>query len=224
MFARLGHAIHLGANNIRNRALMPEISLYGNRFSGHSYKVRLYLTLTKTPHVYKTVDLLQSRADRQVDFRERARFGEVPLLIINGQPYAQSNAILLRLQKSLGITCAEQEQQNIVEWLMWEQGRLGSSLPNLRFERLFNSQTKQDVQAWLEERLRNDLDVLNAHLSGTSGFVVGMGLTIADCSLAGYLYWLSDAGLDIDNWPKVQAWLQRISELDGWQHPDKLMA
>ena len=37
-------------------------------------------------------------------------------------------------------------------------------------------------------------------------------------------WWLGDAGLDIAGWPHVAAWLERISQLPGWQHPDELMA
>ena len=106
---------------------------------------------------------------------------------------------------------------------MWEQSRLGFSLPNLRFERKFRTGCDPAVLAWLESRLRADLDVLNAHLGQSGGFVVGGKLSIADCSLAGYLYWLNDAGLEIANWPQVEAWLTRLSEREHWQHPNELM-
>lgn len=44
------------------------------------------------------------------------------------------------------------------------------------------------------------------------------------CILAGYLYWLSNSGLEIGDWPDMEAWLRRLSELEHWQHPDELMA
>lgn len=207
---------------------MPTITLYGNRHSGHSYKVRLFLTLTDTPHCYETIDLMQPRAERSAFFREKARYSEVPLLIYQGQPLVQSNAILLHLAEKLQILQGGAEKDDparaqVAEWLMWEQSRLGFSLPNLRFECKFKTGCDPAVLAWLEARLRGDLDVLNAHLAAREGFLVGSNLTIADCSLAGYLYWLSDSGLEIADWPNVEAWLNRLSELEYWQHPDDLM-
>jgi len=205
---------------------MSNIALYGNRHSGHSYKVKLFLALTNTPQNYQTIDLFQVRAERPALFRQHARFGEVPLLIMDGQAFVQSNAILLHLSQTLRTMDGDNSARinaRIHEWLMWEQSRLGFSLPNLRFERKFKTDTDAAVLSWLEVRLRNDLDVLNTHLGGTDNFVASTAPSIADCSLAGYLYWLGDAGLSVKEWPMVQAWLGRISALDGWAHPDELM-
>lgn len=208
---------------------MPTIKLYGNRYSGHSYKVRLFLKLTDTPHCYEAVDILQPRSERPAFFRENARYDEVPLVIYKGQALVQSNAILSRLADKLqllqgGAGKDDPARIQVAEWLMWEQSRLGFSLPNLRFERKFRSGCDPAVLAWLETRLRADLDVLNAHLGqNTGGFIAGGNLSIADCSLAGYLYWLSDTGLEIADWPQVEAWLTRLSEREHWQHPNELM-
>lgn len=202
---------------------MPDITLFGNRYSGHSYKVRLFLALTNTPHKYETIDLMQPRAERPEFFRENARYGEVPLLIMDGQPFVQSNAILLYLAEKLKTMDGGAMHPKVVEWLMWEQSRIGSSLPNLRFERKFKKNTDPAVLSWLEGRLRNDLNVLETHLTEDAGFMIEDTPTIADCAIAGYLYWLDDAGLEIADWPQVSAWLTRMSQLNGWQHPDALM-
>lgn len=201
---------------------MPKITLYGNRHSGHTYKVKLFLALTNTPHSYETIDLLQARTERSYFFRKHARYNEVPLLIMDGEAFVQSNAILLHLSHTLQIMGGNNPAR-IYEWLMWEQSRLGFSLPNLRFERKFNMSANPNVISWLEARLRNDLDVLNEHLDGADNFVTGATPNIVDCSLAGYLYWLDDTGLSVEQWPAVQVWLDRVSELEGWAYPDDLM-
>lgn len=197
-----------------------KIILYGNRYSGHSYKVKLFLELTKTPHEYKTIDLLQPRKERPEPFRGQSKFGEVPFLFLNGDPYVQSNAILLLLSDQLNIMGGQEYQQQVREWLMWEQSRLGFSLPNLRFERKFAKDTDPAVLSWLERRLRNDLSTLDLHLETADDFVAGNRPTIADCSLAGYLYWLNDTELNISEWSNIETWLARISKLEGWRHPD----
>lgn len=202
---------------------MPNIKLYGNRLSGHAFKVALFLVLTKTPYEYEEISLSTPRADRPARFRQQSRYNEVPALVMDGKAYVQSNAILLHLAQTLGLMDSDEHHAQIREWLMWEQSRLGSSLPNLRFETKFKTDSDPAVKAWLKSRLQNDLEVLNTHLAGTPGFVVGSTPTIADCSIAGYLFWLADTGLDIADWPEVAAWLERIKQLEGWQHPDVLL-
>lgn len=202
---------------------MTKITLFGNRFSGHSYKIRLFLMLTDTPHTYETINLSTPRNDRPEFFRQNARFDEVPLLMIDDQPYVQSNAILLRLSDMLGVMDGGADKARVAEWLMWEQSRLGFSLPNLRFERKFKSNPDPNVLTWIKARLLDDLNVLEDQLKAGMGFVVGDAPSIADCAIAGYLYWLDDAGLEIAKWPTVKAWLHRLSGLKGWEHPNTLM-
>ena len=202
---------------------MAKIMLFGNRYSGHSYKIRLFLMLTDTPHSYETISLSLPRNKRPEFFRKNARFDEVPLLMIDDQPYVQSNAILLHLSDMLGVMGGGAQKSKVAEWLMWEQSRLGFSLPNLRFERKFKTDANPNVLAWIKARLRDDLNVLEKHLENGLGFIVGDAPCIADCAIAGYLYWLDDAGLAITKWPAVEAWLHRISELKGWEHPNTLM-
>ncbi len=202
---------------------MPSIKLFGNRFSGHSYKVALCLALTDTPYEYEEVSLSIPRPQRPDYFRKNTRYGEVPLLLIDGEPFVQSNAILLQLTQQLGLMLDETKTTQIYEWLMWEQSRLGSSLPNLRFELKFKDTHEPAVAAWLQNRLVDDLGILSQQLDKTKRFALGDTPTIVDCSLAGYLYWLTDADMDISEWPLVAAWLERVKQLKGWQHPDELL-
>ena len=46
--------------------------LYGNRESGHSYKVRLMLALTQTPHEYRPVEITTARDQRSAEFQATA--------------------------------------------------------------------------------------------------------------------------------------------------------
>jgi len=203
---------------------MPLIKLFGNRFSGHSYKVALCLALTDTPYEYEEISLSVPRPQRPDYFRKNSRYNEVPLVLIDGEPFVQSNAILLHLSQNLGLMSDRKKLKQIYEWLMWEQSRLGSSLPNLRVELKFKDTHEPATAAWLRARLEDDLSVLSQQLNTSEGFVLGDAPTIVDCSMAGYLYWLKDAELDINDWPIIAAWLTRIQHLKGWQHPDELLA
>ena len=202
---------------------MTTLTLYGNRLSGHSYKVRLALMLADVSHDYVHVDLAVPREQRPEDFRAASRFGEVPVLVADGTALCQSNAILQWLANNFGQLSGEHgARETVREWLSWEANRVGLSVPNLRWSRL-NRLPQPEVEAWLEQRARTDLDTLNAALA-EQPYLAGQRLSIADLSASAYLWWLADAGLSISDWPQVQAWLERIAQQPGWQHPDVLMA
>ena len=198
--------------------------LYGNADSGHSYKVRSLLLLTKTAHVYRAIDLSLARSERPADFITASQFGEVPVLLDDGRSLCQSNAILQHLAQKTKQFCGadNKEWQSILEWLAWESNRIGFSVPNLRYCLLWDKQPP-DVIAYLRQRALHDLQVLDQTLA-TREFLLSSGASIADISCSAYLYWLHQAGLAVSDYPHVHAWLNRLSALPGWQHPDAAMA
>jgi glutathione S-transferase len=58
--------------------------------------------------------------------------------------------------------------------------------------------------------------VLNKRLEGKK-YVVGNALTIADLTLASSLMYAKQVEIPLAEFPNVQAWFSRISELDGWK-------
>jgi glutathione S-transferase len=204
---------------------MPSVPiLYGNRESGHSYKVALALRLMAIPFEQRAVDLNQPRAERDAGFRAASLFGEVPVLVDeDGLAVCQSNTILdhvaRRYGKLDGRTPADRTR--VREWLAWEANRLAMSFPHLRFSRRF---TPADpvLEAWWSARMQADFDRLDQHLRGRD-YIVGAHATIADVSCCGYLFWLDQGGVDPAPWPAIGAWLERIRSLPGWKAPYDLL-
>ena len=175
-----------------------DLILYGARESGHSYKVRLALTLMHVPHEYRRIDLDLPRDQRGAEFLAVSRFGEVPVLVDRGQAYVQSNAILLHLaQRTLkfyGRDAVDHDQ--VREWLFWEANRIGISVPNLRFALRFVPDTKPEVLDWLRARALADLDRLSSEFADRK-FLLGDIPTVADISCCGYLFWADQAGIAV---------------------------
>jgi glutathione S-transferase len=203
--------------------IVSNLVLYGNRESGHSYKVKLALTLLEIQHEYRPVDLSIDRNNRSPDFREVSRFGEVPVLVTNGEPLVQSNAILMHLARTTGQLRGECDPDRTMEWMFWEANRITFSISNLRFARYFTSDTPSDVIVWLENRARADLDRLDEELSFKDAFLFGSTISIADIACSSYLFWPEQTGLDYGNWKHVSSWLDRIRHLQGWAHPYQLL-
>jgi glutathione S-transferase len=196
--------------------------LYGSTHSGHSYKVRSLLLLAGVAHEYRWIDIGLPRAERPAAFVAASKFGEVPVLVDDGRPLCQSNAILIHLARDRGLFCGQPEEwQSILEWLSWETNRIGFSVPNLRFALLWQRQPP-DVLAYLESRAVADLQVLDKVLSETE-YLLPSGPTIADISCSAYLFWLSQAGLSDEDHPNVRRWLLSLRNLPGWMHPDEAL-
>jgi glutathione S-transferase len=193
--------------------------LFGSTDSGHSFKVKSYLQLSGTPHVYEWIDLSTPRPRRPPHFQAASKFGEVPVLVDGDRSLCQSNAILLYLAEKTGkLAGSAEEQSHVREWLFWETNRIGFSVPNLRYAIRWDKQPP-DVLRYLRNRALADLSTLNLTLS-TSEYLLSSGPTIADVSCSAYLHWSDQAELSLAEYPHVERWLRFIRQLPGWQHPD----
>jgi glutathione S-transferase len=200
--------------------------VYGHPLSGHSYKVRLYCALAEVPHEYRYTDITKPRGSRRADFERDSPFGEVPTIVDDGMVLAQSNAILMHLARKHGTYAgAAGEWPLLTQWLCWEMNRVGLSVPNLRYYRhVERGAVPAEVIDWLEQRALKDLAVLDRELGGRA-WILPSGPTIADLSLAAYLFWADQAGFDLAaDWPAVARWLDRIRALPGFQPAERLMA
>lgn len=203
---------------------MDEFLLYGNRHSGHSYKIRLALSVAQVQHRYEEIDISIAREQRPEPFRSLAKYGEVPVLVHDGRAVIQSNAILCHLAEHLraygGESSARMDRMR--EWLFWESNRIGFSLPHLRFGRKFAPEEYPgEALAWIAKRFDADIARLDSELADGRPFILDDTPCMADFSLCGYMFWPEHAQVSFPT--HVSSWLERISKLDGWRHPDEMM-
>ena len=203
---------------------MRDLVLYGNHESGHSYKVRLFLTLAGVPHRYVWVDTGVPRSARPEEFRRASQFGEVPVLVADGRPQAQSNAILLTLARETGKFGPPPGStwERLTTWLFWEANRIGFSVPNLRHSLVFAKDAAPEVVAWLRSRAEQDLSRLDLQLAD-SAFILGAEGSVVDVACCAYLFWPDQANLDLSGWPNVARWLDGVKSLRGWASPYELL-
>ena len=198
---------------------MPAYHLYGHRSSGHSHKVALTLTLAGLAFGYTDVDPAQPRPMRPADWQRVSPWGEIPVLLDDGRPFVQSDAILLHLAGNHPGLFAGREAA-AREWLFWEANRIGFSLPNLRWRRA-TGPGAGEVGDWLQARLDADLAELNRRLSGQD-YLLGAAWSIADMACAGYLL-LEDCAPFSRAHAAIEAWLDRLRALPGWAPAGVLM-
>jgi len=200
--------------------------LFGHPDSGHAFKVRFFMSHAGIEHEYQVVDIWQDRKERAKEFQDNAAFGEVPLLLDDGIPYVQSNAILLHLARQSGQWAGETQQQWAMceQWLVWESNKIGMCLPQIRtFERFDQTVQLASAIPWLKARYEHDVGILESTLADGRQWVLGGDHpSIADFSLCGYLFFADESKVQVPN--NVSTWLSNLSQLEGWKHPYELLA
>jgi glutathione S-transferase len=191
--------------------------------SGNAYKAALMLQLAGADWAPRYVDYFGGQT-RSPEYRRLNVMGEVPVLEHGEVRLAQSGVILDYLAESLGRygPADAAERREILRWLLWDNHKLTSYTATYRFLRTFAKAPEPAVLAEFRRRAEAAWGVLDTHLSGRR-YVVGDRLTIADLSLAGYLFWPEEIGVDWDAFPGVRDWLARLAAEPRWVHPYALM-
>ena len=201
------------------------MKLYCFGESGNAYKVALALTLADVEWEPVYVDFFNG-ATRTPEFRAINEMGEVPVLVDGETTLTQSGVMLDYISSKSGKLGGRSaaERREILRWLFWDNHKLSTAVGMTRFQMNFLPEAKRpaEVIAFMQARLKTAYKVLEGHLTGRK-WVAGEGVTIADLSCAGYLYYPEPFGFDRAEWPHIDAWLTRISALPGWKAPYDLM-
>jgi butyryl-CoA dehydrogenase len=116
-----------------------------------------------------------------------------------------------------------EERREILRWTLFDNHKFTSYTATLRYLRNFVPATGPGCAcAMFRTRAETAWKVLDAHLAGRE-WIVGRRPTIADFSLAGYVFWPEEIGVDWKDYPNIRDWSARIAALPGWQHPYQLM-
>jgi glutathione S-transferase len=191
--------------------------------SGNSFKVAFMLRALNVPWEPIFVDFMHG-ATRQATWREQANeMGEVPVLEDGARRLTQSGLILSYLAKKHGAYGGntEDEQHEVLRWLLFDNHKFTSYLATYRFMKAFGPAAPDPaVMAWLRGRLDGAFAIVDKHLS-TQPYMVGSAPTIADFSLSGYLFYpVEESGYEVEQrYPHVAAWLARLRQLPGWASP-----
>ncbi|WP_298973797.1 glutathione S-transferase family protein [uncultured Roseobacter sp.] len=202
------------------------IQLYCFGESGNAYKAALALQLSGLDWEPFKVDFFGGEA-RTPQYRAEVNImGEVPVMVDGDLRLTQSGVIqdyVSEKSGKFGGTDAA-ERREILRWVLWDNHKLSSTAGPTRFLMNFLPEDKRpaEVIAFNQGRLKAAYSVLNDHLAGRD-WIVGDGITNADISCCGYLYYPEPFGFDRADWPHIDAWLTRISETPGWKAPYDLM-
>lgn len=192
--------------------------------SGHSYKAALALELSGLDWEPVFVDFFAGQ-HRGEDYRNLNVMAEAPVLIDGDIRLSQSGVIQHYITDKTGkFGGAPKDKYEVLRWVLWDNHKLSSQVGMTRFLMNFVPADKRpaEIIGFMQGRLKAAFATLNAHLAGRD-WLVGDGMTNADLTCCGYLFYDEPFGFDRKDYPNIDAWLTRISETPGWKHPYDLM-
>jgi glutathione S-transferase len=195
--------------------------------SGNSFKVALYLNCAGLDWEPVFTDFMNG-ATRDPKWRETVNeMGEAPVLEAGGRKLTQSGVILTHLAEKTGkfAPASEDARLEALRWMMFDNHKFTANFATYRFLKSFLPTVSDPaVLAFLKGRFDSALGIVEKHL-GTSKFIVGDKPTIADFSLAGYMFYPpEESGYDwAKSNPNLDAWIERMRGLPGWKDPYEMM-
>jgi len=210
MGARVGRGSETSA---RSRVVL----LYNSPVSGNCYKVRLLFAHLGIEYETQDVSVVD-RSNRRELLGELNPSLRVPTVVLDdGRPLAESNAILWYFGEGTRFVPDDAYlRAQLLQWMFFEQYEVEPALAVVRFW-LSYSGAPEKLSAERREELtasgNRALRALDSHLDGRE-WVVGDAMTIADISLYAYTHVSGEGGFELEAYPNVCAWQERLAADD----------
>jgi len=191
------------------------LRIHGDSTSGNCLKVRWTADYLKLSYDWIETSVA-ARQTREAVFLKLHPAGQVPLLILDdGRPLAQSNAIIAYLAEGSSLIPADAfERARMFEWMFWEQNSHEPYVAVARRLVRIDGVAISALDPILVERGRGALSRLDAGLGGRD-FLVGSALSLADICLIAYTRVAGEGGLDLAPFPALRGWIARVEAAAG---------
>ena len=192
--------------------------LYDFSDSGNGYKVRLLLSHLGRACEFVEVDILEGES-RTPEFLAKNPNGKIPVLQTDdGRFLPESNAILYYLARGTKYLSDDLFLgAQTLRWMCFEQYSHEPNIATARFW-LRHSELTDETQRALERKRAAGYDALSVMESQLRDrdFFVDTGYSIADIALYAYTHVAHEGGFELDRFPAVQRWCERISDQPGY--------
>jgi glutathione S-transferase len=193
------------------------MKIYGDSISGNCLKVKWTADLLGRSYEWIETDILKGDS-RTPAYLALNPAGQVPLVILDdGRPLAQSNAIILHLAEGSSLIPADAyARARMLEWMFWEQYSHEPYVAVARFHMAYLGKSAAELEPRIVERGHQALARLQQALAEAS-FLVGDGLSLADVALVAYTRVAHEGGFDLAAYPAVATWVGRVETALGLQ-------
>ena len=191
--------------------------LYNSAVSGNCYKVRLLAAQLGVPLELYELSVVD-RSDRPEVIGDLNPALRVPTLVLDdGRGLPESNAILWYLgDGSDYIPTDRYERAQVLQWQFFEQYQHEPAIAVARFLLAYSGEAEKHAER-IEREVKNGyavLDIMERSL-GARTFFVGERYSIADITLYAYTHVAHEGGFDLEGYPAIRRWLDRVAAQSG---------
>jgi glutathione S-transferase len=193
------------------------VLLYDSPVSGNCYKVRLLLAHLGLPHERRTMDVVD-RSNRQEVLGGLNPSLRVPTLVLDdGRSLGESGAILWYFGEGTRFVPDDPyARAQVLQWMFFEQYDHEPNIAVARFWLAYSGrpdEASDRLPGWHEGGNRA-LAAMERQLDGRD-WLVGGSMTLADIALYAYTHAAGEGGFDLEPYPAIRAWLERVSSQPG---------
>jgi len=194
------------------------VLLYNSAVSGNCYKVRLLFAQLGIE--YETIEMsVVERSNRSEVLGDLNPGLRVPTVVLDdGRPLGESNAILWYFGDGTQYVPEDPyERAQVLQWQFFEQYSHEPSIAVARFLIAYSELPREQYAERLPGLMKSGyvaLDAMERHLDGRT-FLVGETYTLADISLYAYTHVAHEGEFDLEPYPAIRAWLDRVAGQPG---------
>jgi glutathione S-transferase len=192
------------------------LRLHDSACSANGYKVRLLLSQLDRAYDLVEVDIFGGESKTEA-YLAMNPDGRIPLLEVGpGRYLPESNAILCYLAEGTPLFPSNPfERALVLQWLFFEQNRIEPVIGTARYWLLTGrASSRREAIAIKQAQGADALGVMERHLRDRT-FLVNQRYTVADLALHAYAHLAPEAGVDLQPYPAVRAWMDRVRALPG---------
>ena len=198
---------------------MSGLVLHEYPASGNCYKIRLVAAHLGLPLERKSYDIMKGETRTPEFLRDVNANGRIPVLQDGDRFLSESNAICFYLANgSKLIPDGHFDQADMLRWMFWEQYNHEPNIATMRFwlrwvglDALTDSQRMQIKGK--REAGNAALDLMDNHLESRKFFVADQ-FSLADICLFAYTHVADEANFDLEAYPAIVKWMERIMTMD----------
>ena len=192
--------------------------LYNSQVSGNCYKVRLLLAHLGIEYERRELSVADrsNRSDVLGGLNPALR---VPTMVLDdGRSLGESGAIIWFFGEGTRFVPKDPfERAQVLQWMFFEQYDHEPAIAVVRFWLAYSGRQREEFADRLDERVAagyHALDALERHLDGRT-WLVGDGMTLADIALYAYTHVAGEGGFELERYPAIGAWLERVASEPG---------
>lgn len=194
------------------------LTLFDYPASQNAWKIRQLLQHLQRPYHTVHVSIFEGEG-RTADYLRISPTGTVPAIQLDdGRALSESNAILFYLATDTPYLPADAfGRAKVQQWLSFEQERVESVIGSLRHWTLTGKRERRPsvLVEMKHKAAQGTLQTLERELTQRP-FLTDHDYSIADISVFAYGSRAEEAGLSLEPYPHVRAWIERIKSQPGF--------